>query len=123
LNSTPWLEASPGGSTLTPGGPAATASITLAPGASNLLLGTYSATVPILDLASGVRQNLHFDLVVGNGGFETGDFTNWTASLESSVNFVDSSGATQFSGTSNISAVDDSALRDSRTYGGLLGQN
>ena len=41
------------------------------------MIGNYSGNVSILDQTDGTTQNRQFDLYVGNGGFETGDFTDW----------------------------------------------
>ena len=51
--------------------------------ASNLVTGTYLASISFTNLAAGSVQNRPFALLVGqpllvNGGFETGDFTGWT---------------------------------------------
>jgi hypothetical protein len=37
-----------------------------------------SANVAFNNLTAGTTQNRQFDLYVGNGGFETGDLTDWT---------------------------------------------
>ena len=64
VNTSVWLNASPGGGTLTPGGPAATVTVSLNTTASNLLVGTYSATVWFTNLNSGVGQSRQFTLAV-----------------------------------------------------------
>ena len=63
-NTSVWLNASPGGGTLTPGGPAATVTVSLNTAASNLLVGTYNATVWFTNLNSGVGQGRQFTLAV-----------------------------------------------------------
>jgi hypothetical protein len=73
----PFLNVAPGGGTLAPGQVAAVAA-TLAPGASNLLINAASGGISFTDLATGATQTLPFTLAVGNGGFETGDFSAWS---------------------------------------------
>ena len=64
VNTSLWLNASPGGGALTPGGSAATVTVSLNSAASNLLVGTYSATVWFTNLNSGVGQGRQFSLSV-----------------------------------------------------------
>ncbi len=60
-----------------PRGAASTVTVSLNSAASNFLIGNYSGNVSIANLTDGTAQNRQFDLYVGNGGFETGDFTDW----------------------------------------------
>ncbi|MGA2242042.1 MAG: protease pro-enzyme activation domain-containing protein [Verrucomicrobiota bacterium] len=84
INTPTWFNATPASGTLTPGGPAATVTVSLNSAASNLLAGTYTANVWFTNLNSQAAQSRQFTLLVGslvqNGGFETGDFTGWTLS-------------------------------------------
>src|SRR5208282_3999321 len=64
FNTSLWLNASPGGGTLTPGGPAATVTVSLNSTASNLVVGTYNATVWFTNLNDGVGQGRQFTLSV-----------------------------------------------------------
>ena len=64
VNTSLWLNASPGGGTLTPGGPAATVTVSLNSAASNLMAGTYSATLWFTNLNSGIGQSRQFTLSV-----------------------------------------------------------
>ncbi|MFZ0828912.1 MAG: kelch repeat-containing protein [Verrucomicrobiia bacterium] len=79
-----WFSASPGGGSLTPGGPAATVTVSLNSTASNLVFGTYTANLWFTNLSDHFVQSRPFNLqinppqLVPNGGFETGDFTDWT---------------------------------------------
>jgi hypothetical protein len=82
-NLPPWLVASPASGTLAAGaGTGVTVSLNAY--ASTLAPGQYSATVAAVDVATGVAQFRTFSLAVTapqtvqNGGFETGDFSNWT---------------------------------------------
>jgi len=117
-----WLTVAPSSGTLTPGGPARTVSVSLNPSASALLLATYTANVSFVDLNNGLNQDREFNLVVGNSGFETGDFTDWTIAAQLGSNFADSVDATQEFGASTIPGVDDSLFVHSGIYGAFLGQ-
>jgi uncharacterized repeat protein (TIGR03803 family) len=59
-----WLNVSPGGGTLAPGGPAGTAALGLNTAASNLAAGSYAATVWFTNLNDGVAQSRGFMLDV-----------------------------------------------------------
>ena len=63
-NTSVWLNASPSGGSLTPGGAAATVTVSLNTAASNLVAGTYSATLWFTNLTSGVGQGRQFTLAV-----------------------------------------------------------
>jgi hypothetical protein len=83
-NAPAWFNASPGSGSLTPGGPAASVTISLNATASNLVFGTYTATLWFTNLNDHFVQSRQFNLqinppqLVQNDGFETGDFTDWT---------------------------------------------
>ena len=64
VNTSLWLNASPGGGTLTPGGAATTVTASLNSAASNLVVGTYSATVWFTNLNTGFGQSRQFTLSV-----------------------------------------------------------
>jgi hypothetical protein len=124
VNTSAWLTVTPANGSLTPGGPTATVPVMLNSAASNLLLGTYSATVSFLNQNSGAAQARQFSLLVGNAGFETGDFGNWTFNADSSVNFVNSIDRGQFrGGNTTIPGVADELFVHSGIYGAFLGQN
>jgi uncharacterized repeat protein (TIGR03803 family) len=65
-NGSSWLNASSGAGTLTPGGPAATVTLSLNSAASNLPAGSYAATVWFTNLNDGFVQSreLTLDVVV-----------------------------------------------------------
>lgn len=63
-NSSAWLDATPVGGTLTPGGPATKVTVSLNGTASNLALGSYSAVVAFTNLNDGYGQNCLFTLNV-----------------------------------------------------------
>ena len=64
VNTSLWLNASSSGGTLTPGGPATTVTVSLNSAASNLLVGTYNATVWFTNLNNGIGQGRQFSLLV-----------------------------------------------------------
>jgi subtilase family serine protease len=63
-NTSVWLNASPSGGILTPGGAATTVTVSLNTAASNLLVGMYSTTVWFTNLNSRVGQSRQFTLAV-----------------------------------------------------------
>ena len=83
-NTQAWLSVSAQGGTLTPGGAAASVTVSLTAAASSLMFGTYTVNLMITNLSDHVVQTRQFNLqvnppqLVQNGGFETGDFTDWT---------------------------------------------
>lgn len=84
INTSLWLNVSPASGTLTAGGPAAAATVSLNANASNLVAGTYTASLWFTNLNSHYAQTRQFTLMVQppqlvqNGGFEAGSFINWT---------------------------------------------
>ena len=92
-NTANWLSASPSSGSLDPGGPATTITVSLTPAANNLPFGNYSANIWFTNINDSVAQSVPFGLAVNlvqNGGFETGDFTDWTltGTNASTYNFV-----------------------------------
>ncbi|HXC37039.1 MAG TPA: protease pro-enzyme activation domain-containing protein [Candidatus Acidoferrales bacterium] len=77
-----WLNLSPSNGTLGVNSATPVTAI-LNPGANSLGPGAYTGQVAFTDNNSGIVQNRPFILSIGqnivlNGGFETGDFTDWT---------------------------------------------
>jgi hypothetical protein len=109
INTSSWLSASPSSGTLA-GGAETTVTVSLTSAANSLASGIYTANVVVTN-STGVAANLPFTINVGdqslvqNGGFETGDFTDWTLN-GSSYNFV----------------TGYSAVIHSGSYGAALGQ-
>jgi hypothetical protein len=94
INTSAWLSASATSGSLAAYG-AASVTVGLAASATALTAGTYQANV-LFSNAAQVVAVAPFTLAVGqpiiqNGGFETGDFTNWTQSGYTSYNYVMSS--------------------------------
>jgi hypothetical protein len=106
VNTSAWLTASLAGGTLTSGGPAATMTVSLNSLAGSLPGGVYTASVLFTNLNTGFGQSRQFTLLSGelvqNGGFETGDFSDWmVVGSGSSYDYVDNgsaSGITPHSG-------------------------
>jgi hypothetical protein len=107
INGSSWLNVSPPSGTLPVDGQAAiTASLTY--GANFLSAGTYAANVLITNLSGGAATlpfTLQVNPLVQNGGFETGDFTDWTQSGNTAYTVVS----------------DTSGYVHSGNYGALLG--
>ena len=82
-----WLNISSTGGTLTPGGSAATVTVSLDAAATNLFLGTYAATLWITNLADGVVQTRPFTLSIIKPPVITAEPTNVTVIGESTVTF------------------------------------
>jgi subtilase family serine protease len=83
INTSLWLTVSSSSGSL-PSGGSDVVSVSLNPAVSNLLAGTYTASIFFTNLNDGVGQGRQFRLLVGplvqNGDFETGDFSYWTLS-------------------------------------------
>jgi hypothetical protein len=116
-----WLDITPPGGALSPGG-TATVVASLSTNAGALLISAQSATVSFTDLGTGNRQDREFSLLIGNGSFETGDFTDWTVNAQTDVDFADSVDASEWYGSTALPGVDDSQFVHSGIYGAFLGQ-
>jgi hypothetical protein len=107
VNTSAWLTASLTGGTLASGGPAAAVIVSLNSAAASLPEGVYTAGVLFTNLSTASGQSRQFNLLAGelvqNGGFETGDFSDWSViGSGTAYNFIDngsSSGITPHSGT------------------------
>ena len=111
INTSAWLTASAASGTLSPAGDAVT-TISLASSAAALPAAVYQASM-IFSNVTGVVAVVPFTLSVGqpiiqNGGFETGDFTDWIESGNTEYCYV-------FGGSSYAAYV------HSGTYAALLG--
>ena len=77
-----WLNVSSAGGNLTPGGAAATVTVSLNSLANSLTGGVYTANLWLTNKTTGLVQNRQFTVLVGqdlvqDGGFEAGDFAYW----------------------------------------------
>ena len=98
VNTSAWLTVSGGGALAA--GASTTATVSLSSTATNLAAGTYTANVWFTNQSKGAAQAVQFGLLVNqalvqNGGFETGDFTGWTLSGNTTYMSV-ASGNSQF---------------------------
>ncbi|HTV39239.1 MAG TPA: protease pro-enzyme activation domain-containing protein [Candidatus Sulfotelmatobacter sp.] len=93
-----WLNLSPPNGTLA-GGANTTVNATLNASARNLITGTYTGQVSFTDERTAFIQNFPISLSIGqtivlNGGFETGNFTDWTVDANTTDTFVDNGSTT-----------------------------
>ncbi len=119
----PWLSITPASGTLAVGGVAPVITLKPDPGFAFPLLGSLTNVLVVTNDVSGVVQHRQIVLLIGNGGFETGDFHGWNFAADTNVNYVDSIDSTQLLGSSAIPGVDDSAFVHSGVYGAAFGQN
>jgi subtilase family serine protease len=82
INTSSWLQVSVTNGTLAVGG-SADVTVNLAASVTSFAEGTYTADIQFTNWNTKLAQNFPFTLQVGqslvqNGGFETGDFTDWT---------------------------------------------
>jgi subtilase family serine protease len=96
-----WINLSPSSGTLA-GGQSTTVTANLNGNAGNLLTGTYEGQASFTDEPGAALQNRQFSLSIGqnivqNGGFETGDFTDWTLNTNGFGTVVDNGTATGIS--------------------------
>jgi Pro-kumamolisin, activation domain len=85
----PFVDLSATGGTLQPGD-STNVIVTLNTAASNLLITTLTGSLQFTDLNITNTQSLPLTLTLGNGGFETGDFSDWTLAgpTNADYNFV-----------------------------------
>ena len=122
VNTSLWLTVSSTAGTLKPGGAASTVTVSLNSAASNFLIGNYSANVSIVDLGDGTAQNRQFDLYAGNGGFESGDFTDWTLVGNTNLDIVLAADDVDVAGTNQLTGAADALFVHSGLYGAYLGE-
>jgi hypothetical protein len=122
VNTSSWLTVSSAAGTLNPGDPAAAVTVSLNSAASNILIASYSANVQFNNLTDGSTQNREFDLMVGNGGFEAGDFTDWSLTGSTNDNFVLGADDAAVDGEPAFSGINDWQFVHSGLYGAFLGQ-
>lgn len=117
-----WLNGDPVSGQLEPGG-STNVVVQVSSIQTNLLLGELEARVGFTNLTDQVGETRPVRLLIGNGGFETGDLNQWTLSGTTAVNFVDSLDTAIFQGGTTIDGLDDSAFVHSGVYGLFLGQS
>lgn len=121
VNTSAWLAVSSASGTLKAGA-SATVTISLNAAANNILIGNASANVPIYNQTAGTVQNRQFDLYAGNGGFETGDLTDWTLVGSSELNFALSADDVNTAGTAALPGQPDELFVHAGLYGAYLGE-
>jgi hypothetical protein len=117
VNTASWLTVSPASGTLTRAAPSATVTVALTPAGDTLAAGVYQAGIQLTNLTAGAAQTLQFTLLSGqnlvqNGGFETGDFSDWTLQGTAALNLV----------VGSASQPPHPELVHSGSWGALLGQ-
>jgi hypothetical protein len=122
INTSLWLTVSSTAGALNRGGGAATVTVSLNPAASNFLIGNYSGNVSIVNVTDDTAQNRQFDLYVGNGGFETGDFTDWNFVGDTNLVFALAADDVDVAGTNALDGAADAQFVHSGLYGAYLGQ-
>jgi hypothetical protein len=121
VNTTLWLNVSSTAGTVGRGG-ATNVTVRLNSTASNFLIGNYSGNVSFQNLTDGTAQNRQFDLYVGNGGFESGDFTCWSFEGSNDLCFALAADDADVAGTNALGGVADAQFVRSGLYGAYLGQ-
>ena len=121
VNTSSWLAVSSTSGSLNAGA-STTVTISLNPTANNFLIGNFSGNVPIANKTDGMVQNRQFDLYVGNGGFETGDLTDWTLVGSTELNFALSGDDVDVAGTAALPGEPDGVFVHSGLYGAYLGE-
>ena len=104
------------------GGPGATVTVSLNAQADKFLITHQSGNIVIANTTAGTTQNRQFDLYVGNGGFETGDFTDWTYVGNTNLSFPLAGDDVDVAGTNALGGEADTLFVHSGIYGAYLGQ-
>ena len=121
VNTSSWLNVSSTGGTLNPGD-SATVNVSLNASANGFMIEHASGNVIFKNLTAGTAQNRQFDLYVGNGGFETGIFSDWTLVGDPTLSVVLAGDDTDVAGQQASPAGPDQIFVHSGLYGGYLGQ-
>jgi hypothetical protein len=116
-----WLTVSANPGALKPSA-SATITIGLNAAATNVLIGNESGNVSIENLSDGTAQNREFDLYAGNGGFETGDFTDWIYVGDTNLSFALAGDDADIGGTNALPGVSDGLFVHAGLYGAYLGE-
>src|SRR6266568_4684842 len=87
VNTSSWLNVSPTSGTLNPGGPATTVTVSLAPAATNLTAGSYSATLRFTNFNDNFGQTRQITLAVVTPPVITAQPTNQALLLGMTANF------------------------------------
>ena len=121
VNTSSWLTVSSTSGNLSAGA-STTVTISLNSAATNFLIGNFSGNVPIANKTAGTVQNRQFDLYVGNGGFETGDLTDWTLVGSTELVFALAADDVDVAGSAALAGQPDGQFVRSGLYGAYLGE-
>jgi subtilase family serine protease len=121
VNTSSWLTVSSTSGNLN-AGVSTTITISLNSAANNFLIGNHSGNVAIANLTDGTFQNRQFDFYVGNGGFETGDLTDWTLVGSPELVFALAADDADVAGTAALPGQPDRLFVHSGLYGAYLGE-
>ena len=121
VNTSGWLTVSSASGNLSAGG-STTVSISLNSSANSFLINHVSGNVVFNNLTAGTTQSRQFDLYAGNGGFETGDLTNWTLVGSPELNFALSADDADVAGMEALFGQPDGQFVRSGLYGGYIGE-
>ena len=121
VNTSAWLTVSAIAGSLKPGASTAV-TISLNPNANNFLINHATGNVGVNNLTAGTTQNRQFDLWAGNGGFESGDLTDWTLTGSSDLVFALAADDGDVAGTAALAGQPDGVFVRSGLYGAYLGE-
>ena len=103
-------------------GASTTVTMSLNPAANKLLIGSQRQR-PFSTIELPARsRTAQFDLYVGNGGFETGDLTDWTWSADTELDFALAADDVDVAGTAALPGQSDGLFVHSGLYGAYLGE-
>jgi hypothetical protein len=121
VNTSSWLTVSATAGSLKAGA-STTVTVNLNAAATDFLIGNFSGNVPIFNRTAGTVQNREFDIYVGNGGFETGDLTDWTLVGSTELVFALAADDVDVAGTAALPGQPDGLFVHSGLYGAYLGE-
>jgi subtilase family serine protease len=121
VNTSSWLSVSSSAGTLSAGA-STTVTISLNSNANNFLINHAGGNVVFNNLSASTTQNRQFDLYAGNGGFETGDLSDWTLAGSSELVFALAADDADIAGAQALPGQPDGLFVNSGLYGGYLGE-
>jgi subtilase family serine protease len=121
VNTSGWLTVSATSGSLNTGA-STTVTISLNSTANNFLINHATGNIGLNNLTAGTTQNRQFDLSVGNGGFETGDLTDWTLTGSPELVFALAADDADVAGTAALPGQPDGVFVHSGLYGAYLGE-
>lgn len=124
-NTSQWLNVSATVGTLAAGaGTTVTVTLNTSLIGTNFLIGNYFGNVRFFDFTDGMTENREFDLYIGNGGFETGNFTNWIFIGNTNQNTTLAADDGDVAGSNALDPnVPDESFVHSGLYGAYFGQS